>query len=81
VVAADKYHNLHHISKSKDESGETIWNRFGRGPERQAWYYRAVLNSILANLPEQGAAYPVFEQLADIINTLFDGIPSFPPQS
>jgi hypothetical protein len=27
------------------------------------------------------ATYPVFEQLADIINTLFDGIPSFPPQS
>ena len=81
VVAADKYHNLHHISKSKDESGEIIWNRFGRGFERQAWYYRSVLNSILANLPKQGAAYPVFEQLADIINTLFDGIPSFPPQS
>lgn len=79
VVAADKYHNLHHISKSKADSGSAVWKRFGRGPELQAWYYRTVLESILDNLPEGGSDYPIFEQLAGVIDRLFEGIPSSSP--
>lgn len=81
VVAADKYHNLLHISKSKKKSGSAVWKRFGRGPEQQAWYYRSAFQSILENLPECGADYPIFQQLALVIEELFLGIPSYPPQS
>lgn len=79
VVAADKYHNLHHMLKTQEESGTAIWKRFGRGPEKQAWYYRTVLESILFGLPDCGEDYPIFEQLATVIDELFDGIPSSAP--
>jgi (p)ppGpp synthase/HD superfamily hydrolase len=81
VVATDKYHNLHHILKTKEESGAAVWKRFGRGPEQQAWYYRTVLESILTDLPEQGENFPVFDKLTAAILELFEGIPSSPPQS
>lgn len=76
IAAADKYHNLQHISKSKNKSGAAVWLRFGRGAELQAWYYRSMLDSILENLPDSGKDYPLFEQLTAAIDTLFDGIPS-----
>lgn len=79
VVAADKFHNLQHISKSKKKSGAAVWERFGRGAELQAWYYRAVLDSILECLPDSGAAYPIFEQLTAVVEKLFAGIPSRSP--
>ena len=81
VVAADKYHNLHHLSKSKEEAGSAVWKRFGRGPEQQAWYYRTVLESLLYNLPECSTDYPIFKQLSAVVDQLFDGIPSRCPYS
>ncbi len=79
VAAADKYHNLTDISKSKKICGSAVWNQFGRGPEKQAWYYRAIYQSILENLPECSAKYPVFNQLATVISDLFYDTPSCPP--
>jgi hypothetical protein len=79
VVAADKYHNLRHMSKTKAESGTAVWQHFGREAERQAWYYRTVLDSILYGLPENGRPYPIFDLLAGVIEELFDGIPSYAP--
>jgi (p)ppGpp synthase/HD superfamily hydrolase len=79
VAAADKYHNLCHTLYTEQQTGGEIWSRFGRGREQQAWFYRTVLNSLLANVsnPE---AYPVFADLATLIDELFDGIPSQPPK-
>jgi hypothetical protein len=81
VAAADKYHNLSHIIKTKQKRGTAVWNQFGRGVEQQAWYYRTVFSSIMENLPDDGQDYPIFNQLADLINDLFYGIPSTSPQS
>ncbi|MFZ0546430.1 MAG: HD domain-containing protein [Candidatus Promineifilaceae bacterium] len=81
VVAADKFHNLQHITKSKKKEGSAVWEKFSRGPELQAWYYRAMLDSILANLPDTADQYPIFDQLPALINDLFDGIPTRAPQS
>lgn len=81
VAAADKYHNLRHIVKTKQKRGTAVWTQFGRGVEQQAWYYRTVLSSIIENLPDDGQDYPIFDQLADLIDDLFYGIPSRPPQS
>jgi (p)ppGpp synthase/HD superfamily hydrolase len=79
VAAADKYHNLQHISKSKSKSGTAVWKKFGRGAELQAWYYRSMVDSILENLPDSGRQYPIFERLSAVISELFEGIPTRTP--
>lgn len=78
VTAADKYHNLSHTLNNRRADGSSIWWRFGRGKEQQAWYYRAVLESITTDVPDIDR-YPIFARLAEVIEELFDGIPSQPP--
>ena len=78
VAAADKYHNLSHTLYTANERGKSIWWRFGRGIEQQAWYYRNVSQSILTNVPEP-ERYPVFQRLLDVIAEIFDGVPSQEP--
>ena len=78
VAAADKYHNLSHSLYTSREGGKSIWGRFGRGIEQQAWYYRNVSESILANVPEPDR-YPIFQQLLDVIDDMFEGVPSQAP--
>jgi (p)ppGpp synthase/HD superfamily hydrolase len=79
VAAADKYHNLRHTLHNERLKGASIWKRFGRGKEQQAWYYRAVLDSLLTNISEP-ERYPVFGQLSDIIDELFDDVIARPPR-
>lgn len=78
VAAADKYHNLSHSLYTSREGGESIWQRFGRGIKQQAWYYRNVSESILANVPDPDR-YPIFQQLLDVIDEIFEGVPSQAP--
>lgn len=78
VAAADKYHNLSHTLQNLRSEGNSVWRRFGRGPEQQAWYYRTALVSILANVPDP-ESYPIFEQLSEVIDELFEEIPSVAP--
>jgi hypothetical protein len=78
VTATDKYHNLVHTLSSREEMGESVWKKFGGGRGRQAWYFRTVLESITANVPDQ-ENYPIFAQLATVTDELFAGIPSEPP--
>jgi (p)ppGpp synthase/HD superfamily hydrolase len=80
VTATDKYHNLVHTLNSREVMGESVWKKFGGGKERQAWYFRTVLESVRANVPDQDN-YPIFAQLAAVIDELFAGIPSRPPKS
>jgi (p)ppGpp synthase/HD superfamily hydrolase len=70
VAAADKYHNLSHITHSQSKHGEEAWDRFSRGPEQQAWYYREVAASILENVAEP-ERFPIFAKLQTAVNTLF----------
>jgi (p)ppGpp synthase/HD superfamily hydrolase len=80
VAAADKYHNLSHTLHNQQKRGTAVWARFGRGQEQQAWYYRQVTESILANVAEP-ERYPIFGLLAAIVEELFAGIPSRLPPS
>jgi (p)ppGpp synthase/HD superfamily hydrolase len=73
VAAADKYHNLSHITHSQLKHGDEAWDRFSRGPAQQAWYYRQVTASILENVAEP-ERYPIFEKLATAVDTLFADI-------
>jgi (p)ppGpp synthase/HD superfamily hydrolase len=79
VTATDKYHNLVHTLYSRREMGEKIWKKFGGDKEQQAWYFRAALESVRANVPDE-EKYPIFAQLEAVVDELFDGIPSRPPE-
>jgi (p)ppGpp synthase/HD superfamily hydrolase len=46
VVVADKLHNLRSLVADYAEMGESLWKRFKRGRPENAWYYRAVINSL-----------------------------------
>jgi len=78
VAAADKYHNLSHSLYNSRDGSRSMWGRFGRGIEQQAWYYRKVSESILSNNPDP-ERYPIFQQLLDVVDDLFQGIPSKAP--
>lgn len=52
VAAADKLDNLRSIMTEHRRVGENVWERFNRGREQQAWFYRAVSHSLAANVPE-----------------------------
>ena len=78
ITAADKYHNLSQLLKGRPVSDPAVWQRFSRGAEQQAWYFRAIVESLLANVDEP-ADYPIFTQLATLVDQLFAGIPSQPP--
>ena len=79
VAAADKYHNLSHTLHNELKHGPKAWKRFGRGKRQQAWYYRTVSESIVANVPHP-EQHPIFKQLDLIINDLFAGVTSLPPE-
>lgn len=78
VSAADKYHNLSHTLYTERTQGTAIWRKFGQGKDRQAWYYRSVLDSLLANL-EPPERYPIFGMLAEVIDELFGDVTARPP--
>lgn len=78
VSAADKYHNLSHTLYTKQQIGDKVWKRFGRGEGQQAWYYRSVLESLKSNITDL-EDYPIFDKLEAIIEELFEGVPSQPP--
>jgi (p)ppGpp synthase/HD superfamily hydrolase len=78
VSAADKYHNLSHTLYTERSQGRAIWRKFGRGKDHQAWYYRSVLDSLLANQDDL-ERYPIFGMLAEVIDELFDDVTPRPP--
>jgi hypothetical protein len=80
VAAADKYHNLNHTWQNQQKRGAAVWERFGRGEAQQAWYYRNITESILANVAEP-ERYPIFGRLISLVNELFAGIESHPPEA
>lgn len=78
VGAADKYHNLYHLNRSKQKYGEAMWKGFSRGERQQAWYYRTVSTSLLENNPEADR-YPIFAELVKLVDELFEGVASLVP--
>ncbi len=72
IACADKLHNIRTLSRDYATLGDAVWGRFNRGKAQQAWYYRALAQS----LPEGVASpekYPVFEQFSQEVDRLFAG--------
>ena len=64
VIAADKLDNIRSIETDRKRIGEAIWERFNRGKEKQAWYYREVSRIL-------GRDHPLFTALAREVEALF----------
>jgi (p)ppGpp synthase/HD superfamily hydrolase len=61
VVAADKLHNARHLLSSYRVQGDDLWPHFKGGRDGTLWYYRAVLDALVA------AAGPEEDQLNAIL--------------
>jgi GTP pyrophosphokinase len=48
VVAADKLHNVRHLLSSYRVHGEDLWSNFKGGRDGTLWYYRAVVDALVA---------------------------------
>lgn len=66
VSAADKAHNLMSIIKDFQVQGETLWDRFNSGKERQLWWYKSVLKVIKIRLPHNALIDRLESQVKDL---------------
>lgn len=52
VAGADKLHNISTIAEDYRVHGDAIWERFNRGKDQQARYYRGLVESLFHGLDE-----------------------------
>lgn len=55
VPLADKIANASSLLLDLEQSGDVVWERFNRGPDKVAWYYRemaAAIGSVLSGNPD-----------------------------
>jgi hypothetical protein len=43
ITYADKLHNLQSLTESYSEEGDSMWDKFKRGKDKQEWYYTNLL--------------------------------------
>lgn len=70
VSCADKLHNLRAMAADRRELGEALWQRFNRGPEQQAWYYRGLASAFAAEVAA-GHCPDLFAAFAREVEALF----------
>ena len=68
IKAADVLHNLLSLLADLEaaEHPETVWEPFNAGPERQLWYFTAVIDAVERRLGE----HPLVEELQEAISRL-----------
>ena len=64
VVASDKLHNVRDLLSSYRVQGDDLWTHFNGGRDGTLWYYRAVVDALIA------AAKPEERQLRAIIEEI-----------
>ena len=67
LVLADKLSNMRAIAHDYAELKEKLWDRFNRGKDSQAWYYRSGAASLikLGEYEDTKALYLEFAELVD----------------
>lgn len=67
LACADKLANLRSVKADYTKIGEDVWDIFVRGKEKQAWYYKGVLEALapLADLA-------MYQELKVLIGEIFD---------
>jgi (p)ppGpp synthase/HD superfamily hydrolase len=66
VRCADALANVRDIVLYLDLSGEDTWKLFKRGKDKQEWYYRGLLDSLIAI-----KNYQIYKDYKKIINEIF----------
>ncbi|MBC3889608.1 HD domain-containing protein [Acetobacterium paludosum] len=67
LACADKLANLRSIKKDYAIMGDEVWNIFVRGKEKQAWYYKGVLNSL-----KSLDTFSMYREFNQLVQELFD---------
>lgn len=72
-VAADKYSNMKRMIRDFDfvNDEEVFWGFFGRGKEKQKWYYQSVTESIFCGMEKEQIPKYFFE-LEEMVNEFFE---------
>ena len=67
LACADKLANLRSVKADYAKIGEEVWDIFVRGKEKQAWYYKGVLEALkpLSDLP-------MYQEFATLVKEIFD---------
>jgi (p)ppGpp synthase/HD superfamily hydrolase len=72
VAIADKLHNLRTIAREIEMRGEGVWDRFKRGRAEQAWYYRALADSLCGpSAPPERPPVPFCHEFREEVEQLF----------
>ena len=71
LVLADKLSNMIAISRDYAELKEKIWDRFNRGKDSQAWYYRSGAASLI-KLGEYEDTKALYLEFAELVGKVFD---------
>ncbi len=73
IKAADLLHNIHTLVGDLDAASEDgpVWSRLNAGPDRQLWYFSAVLDAARDRLGE----HRLVTSLEDAVRLLDDRIP------
>ncbi len=68
IKAADMLHNVQTLLTDLDATDRTttVWERLNAGPDRQLWYFTAVLDAAERRLGE----HPLVRELASAVDTL-----------
>lgn len=67
LACADKLANLRSVKADYAKIGEDVWDIFVRGKEKQAWYYKGVLDALLP-LEDLG----MYQELKILVEEIFD---------
>jgi (p)ppGpp synthase/HD superfamily hydrolase len=66
LKAADAIHNARSIAADLQSTGQSVWDRFKRGPGETIGYYQAILEAVRAKLGE----HAIVAELADAVAAL-----------
>ena len=67
VCCADKLSNVRSIAYDYKSEGEAVYNRFNKGKEFQAWYYKEVVESL-----KSLSGMPMYDELCEVVGALFN---------
>lgn len=70
LVLADKLSNMRAIARDYAQLQDKLWERFNRGMEAQAWYYREGA-AALASLAEYEDTKALYNEFAGLVNKVF----------
>lgn len=72
VICADKLDNALSLAVDYEEQGDALWDRFSRGRDDQAWYYRSIVQRLSEGPELYEPGLELLHQLRRAVQDLFD---------